>query len=165
MSVAGNQNFTKVENSIVSASAINTVECGKMAPLQCVEGIVNPTAAGNYTLVTPGTTSATVGAAALHPVSLPAKATIMHVVYSSDVDLVGGTSIQAGLSASNGGGIVSAATTLSAAVPLVAVNNSVSAPIPAAFTGVTDANFYAVVATLGTFTVGTVRVKIYYLSC
>jgi hypothetical protein len=150
MSIAGNSSFVKVENTVVSGRAVYEAQADvSLSQIQQVQGSFTPTAAANYSVVDiRGST-----------VQIPPGSLILNVLYTTDVTLVGGTDVQAVLSASDGG---SAGTVLTA-VSTLADTNLGNNPAVTPTTGTVSTDYYLSATTTGTFTAGRVIVRVIYV--
>lgn len=149
--VAGNQNFTKLDNTIVSGSVVNAAnKSGKLSQIKQVEGTFTPTATGSYAVEDENGNT----------ILLPPNSLVLHVIMSSDVTLTsaGAPTFTAVLSATDGGG---AGTALTGAVALASVNSGEN-PAVIATTGVTDVYLSGTVA-VAAVTAGTARVRVLYM--
>lgn len=148
--ISGNQYFTKLDDTSVSSNVVNSaLLAGRLANLKQVEGTLSPLAAGNYAVVDEN------GAT----VQVPPGSLVLHVFYSAPVALVGGTSLQAVLSPTDGGG---AGTSLTA-VSTLADTNSGNHPAVIPTTGSPATDFYLSAVADGTFTSGVARVRVIYV--
>lgn len=147
--IAGNQWFTNVDNTTVSASALlNAQQSGGFAQLKVAQGTFTPTAAGTYAVTDADGNS----------VQLPTGALITSIVMSSDLALVGGTNVLATLGLTSG----VATTSQSATVTVADVNLGASTP-PVVLTGVVVAATFLSATTTGTITAGVVRFRVVYV--
>lgn len=148
--ITGNQYFTKLDDTNVSGNVVNSsLLAGGLANLKQVEGIFSPLAAGNYAVVDEN------GAT----IQIPPGSLVLHVLYSADVALVGGTSVRAALSPTDGGG---AGTYLSSASTLSDTNDGNNPGVSHA-TGTPSSDYYLSAEVVGTFTDGVARVRVIYM--
>lgn len=147
-SVSGNNGFTKVDNTLVNVNDVSAaLGAASLAPLKSVSGVVTPTAAGNYALVSAGA-----------DVTLPLGALVSHVFLHGSSTLAGGTDATVVLAPTSGAG---AGVALTAAVPLA---DLLLGSVPAVVPTVGDAvNQFVSVTTTGTFTAGSVEVTILFM--
>lgn len=146
-SVSGNNGFTKVDNTLVNVNDVSAaLGAASLAPLKSVSGVVTPTAAGNYALVS------------VTDVTLPLGALVSHVFLHGSSTLAGGTDATVVLAPTSGAG---AGVALTAAVPLA---DLLLGSVPAVVPTVGDAvNQFVSVTTTGTFTAGSVEVTILFM--
>ena len=148
--VSGNQYFTKLDDTAVSGNVVNSaLLAGGLANLKQVQGTLTPRAAGNYAVVDEN------GAT----VQIPPGSIVLHVFYSSAVTLVGGTSLQAVLSPTVGGGPGTALT----AVSTLADTNLGNKPATIPTTGTPATDLYLSAVSIGVFTAGVARVRVIYV--
>ena len=147
--ISGNQNFSSVRNPANSNSILRAVESvGLVAPsVSYLEGTVTPTAAGDYAVVD----------AAGNTLQVPTACTVLSAT-AYGPGLVGGTSINVGGAATNGGAVV---TSLTGGVVLTAVLIVGDSTLVPAVLGAT--NYWISATSAGVFTAGSLRVVLQLL--
>jgi hypothetical protein len=146
-SIAGNDGFTKVKNTVVSSNNVsNALQNASLMSFKTATGTVTPTAAGNYAVV----------AANGSNVTLPAGAIVTNVLLTGP-DLLSGTSVSVYLSATAGG---FSSSSLAANVALADLILGTGPPV-VTVTGVVGE--FLTLQAFGVFTAGTVTVTVLYL--
>ena len=154
-SIAGNNGFSKVGNTVLSSSVLNSAfsDAGLLS-LKSVKGRVTPTAPGNYAVVDEK------GAY----VTLPLNSIITRVLLSATSNLTegglpGATTALVSLGPTAGSASSSQTQTATAANMILRVSPSLTS---AASIG-DAANRFVTVTTVGTFTAGSIDVTVLYL--
>lgn len=141
-----NNRYTQVENTVVSQTSLEQARSAdpqSAGSYRVLQGSFTPTAAGDYAVA--GADGVTL--------QLPATSYVVSCILTAPVTLVGGTDVNVGGAASNGGTV---ATTLSGGVQTRAVVNAGHTQASDTILGAT--NFWLSATTTGTYTAGKVQV-------